>query len=127
MVIELIPFSFEIDPVAIAGAGLWSLALYVGFSPQKDWLIGQLQRWFNFAERSFYESQEEFDRTKVAREAQNTFYASLFSIVPFLIMGGLCDFVVELGLGQSWAISTGLLGCIASSVYELGRRHGQSS
>ena len=127
MVIEIVPFSFEIDPVAIAGTGLWSLALYLAFSPQKDRLISQLQRWFSFAERSFYQSQEEFDRTKASREAQNTFYASLFSIVPFLVLGGLCDCGVELSLGRSWAVSVGLLACILGGVYELGRHDSQSS
>ena len=77
---------------------------------------------FVFAERSLYTSQEEFEKTRDARESQNAFYASLFSILPFFIIGGFCNWGVELGLGQSWSISMGMLACMACGVYELGRR-----
>jgi hypothetical protein len=87
----------------------------------------QLQRWFNFAERSLYTSESEFERTRKGRESQNAFYASLFSIMPFLAIGALCDWGVELSLGSSWAISMGILACVGCGVYELGRRDGQSS
>lgn len=127
MPIELGPFSFTIDPTAIAGAGLWALALYLGFSPISEWVMEQLNRWFNFAERSLYTSAEEFEKTRPAREAQNAFYASLFSILPFLIVGALCNYGVEIGLGKSWGISVGLLSCMGCGVYELGRRDGRSS
>ncbi len=87
----------------------------------------QLSRWFNFAERSLYTSAEEFERTRNARESQNAFYASLLSIVPFLLAGWLCDYGIEVGLGRSWAISVGIVACIVAGVYELGRRDGQAS
>lgn len=125
--LEIFPFSFEINPTAIAGAGLWSLALYLGFASLSEWIIEQLNRWFNFAERSLYTSAEEFERTRPAREMQNAFYASAFSVVPFLVIGGLCNYGVELGLGQSWSISMGMLACIGCGVYELGRRDGRDS
>ncbi len=89
MLTEILPFQFELDTIAIAGASLWSLALYLGFSKASEWVIEQLNRWFNFAERSLYTSQSEFEKTRKARESQNAFYASLFSIVPFLIVGAL--------------------------------------
>ena len=60
MLTEILPFRFELDTIAIAGASLWSLALYLGFSPVNQWVIEQLNRWFNFAERSLYTSQTEF-------------------------------------------------------------------
>lgn len=125
---DLFPFPFRlaIDTTAIAGAFLWSLALYLGFSPVGEWVQEQLNRWFNFAERSLYTSQTEFERTKKGRESQNAFFASLFSIIPFLIAGALCNWGVEIGLGGSWGISMGLLACIACGIYELGRRDGQS-
>lgn len=126
MLNEIFPFQFAIDTTAIAGACLWSLALYLGFSPVGEWVIEQLNRWFNFAERSLYTSTEEYKRTRKARESQNAFYASLFSIVPFLFVGLLCNWVVELSLGRSWAISMGVLACMGCGVYELGRRDGQS-
>ena len=125
MLNEILPFKLALDATAIAGASLWSLALYLGFSPLSDWVMEQLNRWFNFAWRSLYTSAEEFERTRRGREAQNAFFASLFSIVPFLLVGALCNYGVELGLGRSWAISMGLLACVSCGIYELGRRDGQ--
>lgn len=122
----MLPFRFDLNATAIAGSGLWSLALYLSFPAVGEWLMHQLQRWFNFAERSLYTSESEFERTRKGRESQNAFYASLFSIVPFLIIGGLCNYGIELGLGSSWAISVGILACVGCGVYELGRRDGQS-
>ncbi len=127
MLTEILPFRFELDTIAIAGASLWSLALYLGFSQVNEWVIEQLNRWFNFAERSLYTSQSEFEKTRKARESQNAFYASLFSIVPFLVVGALCNWVLEISLGQSWGISTGILACMGTGIYELGRRDGESS
>ncbi|MEH1838904.1 MAG: hypothetical protein V7L20_09080 [Nostoc sp.] len=127
MLTEILPFSFELDTIVIAGASLWSLALYLGFSQVNEWVIEQLNRWFNFAERSLYTSQSEFEKTRKARESQNSFYASLFSIVPFLVVGALCNWVLEISLGESWGISTGILACMGAGIYELGRRDGESS
>lgn len=127
MLTEILPFRLAIDTTAIAGGTLWSLALYLGLSPVSAWVIDQLSRWMNFAERSLYISEAEFERTRRSREAQNLFFASLLSIVPFLVVGGLFNWGVELGLGRSWAISMGLIACMSGGVYELGRRDGQSS
>ncbi|MCC5616128.1 hypothetical protein LC605_13840 [Nostoc sp. CHAB 5836] len=127
MLTEILPFRFELDTIAIAGASLWSLALYLGFSRINEWVIEQLNRWFNFAERSLYTSQSEFEKTRKARESQNAFYASLFSIVPFLVVGALFNWVLEISLGKSWGISTGILACMGAGIYELGRRDGESS
>jgi hypothetical protein len=127
MLPEIFPFRITIDATAIAGASLWSLAFYWGFSPASEWVMEQLNRWFNFAERSLYTSEEEFERTRRAREAQNAFYASVFSIIPFLIIGSLCNWGVELGLGKSWGISMGLIACVGGAVYELGRRDSQNN
>ncbi|MBE9128267.1 MULTISPECIES: hypothetical protein [unclassified Coleofasciculus] len=127
MLTEIFPFQFELSATAIAGASLWALALYWGFSTLNQWVMEQLNRWFNFAERSLYTSVEEFERTRKGREAQNAFYASLFSIVPFLIVGSFCNWGVEYTLGSSWGISIGILACISGAVYELGRRDSQSN
>src|SRR6476469_1810252 len=118
MLFEIFPFNFAIDATAIAGTALWSLALYLGFSPISDWVTEQLNRWFNFAERSLYTSNAEFERTRKARESQNAFYASLFSIVPFFFAGILFNYGVELGLGRSWAISVGIIACMSGGIYE---------
>ncbi len=127
MLTEIFPFMFTVDTTAIAGTALWSLSLYWGLSPVTEWVIEQLNRWMNFAERSLYTSESEFEKTRRSREALNAFYASLLSIVPFLLAGCLCNWAVEISLGRSWAISIGIIACIGSGVYELGRRDGQSS
>ncbi|MBD2386970.1 hypothetical protein [Cylindrospermum sp. FACHB-282] len=127
MLTEILPFRFELNTIAIAGASLWSLALYLAFDSIRGWVIEQLNRWFNFAERSLYTSQTEFEKTRKARESQNAFYASLFSIVPFLVFGALSNWVLDISLGNSWGISTGILACMGAGIYELGRRDGESS
>lgn len=125
MLTEILPFQFELDTAAIAGTSLWSLSLYLGFSSFKDWIVAQLDRWFNFAERFLYISPEEFAKTRQARESQNALYASLCSIIPFLAVGILCNLGVEISLGRSWSVSMGILACMASGIYELGRRDSQ--
>jgi hypothetical protein len=120
--IEIFPFSFEIHPGQIAGTALWSLACYWSFSPLNDWFMLRLQQWFNFAERSLYTSEKEFERTRVGRESQNAFFASMLSIIPFLAIGGLCHYLVEISLGSSWPISLGMMGCVLGGLYELGRQ-----
>lgn len=124
---DWIPFRIAIDSTTLAGMALWSLALYLGFSPVGDWVTLQLNRWLNFAERSLYTSEDEFERARSGWESQNAFLASLFSIVPFLAAGALSNFLVDVGLGRSWAISTGILATMACGIYELGRRTSESS
>jgi hypothetical protein len=126
MLNDILPFRLEIDTVAVAGASLWSLALYLACYPLAEWVIDQLNRWFNFAERSLYTSLTEFEKTRQARESQNAFYASLFSILPFLLVGTLSSWGLDISLGHSWAISLGILACICSGIYEIGRREGKS-
>ncbi|MEO3705065.1 hypothetical protein [Trichormus azollae] len=125
--LEILPFRFELDKIAIAGSCLWSLALYVAFSPVGEWVTEQLNRWFNFAERSLYTSQTEFEKTRQGRESQNAFYASLFTIMPFITAGTLFNWVIKISLSDSWGISTGILACMGAGIYELGRRDGDSS
>jgi hypothetical protein len=127
MFTELFPFTFAINPLAAAGATLWALALYLGFSPLSSWVTDQITRWFNFAERSLYLSQAEFEQTRKGREAQNTFWASMFSIVPFVGVGAVIHYGVKAGLGNSWSISLGILFAVGSAVYELGRRDSETS
>ncbi len=122
MLNEILPFPLEFNAIAIAGASLWSLVLYLTFSSVSEWVIEQLNRWFNFAERSLYTSKTEFERTRKARESQNAFYASLFSIIPFLIMGALFNWFLDISLGGSWGISIGILSAIGAGVYQLGKR-----
>ncbi|MBD2138382.1 hypothetical protein H6F32_12440 [Anabaena sp. FACHB-1237] len=122
MIIDIFAFQIYIDKIAIAGTSLWSLALYISLLKLKEWVILQLNRWFNFAERSLYTSEKEFEKTRQARESQNAFYASLCSIIPFLIIGGLCNWGIQISLGPSWAISTGILATMGAGIYDLGRK-----
>ena len=127
MLTDWIPFTITIDTVMLTSSCLWSLGLYLASVTVKNWLIEQLQRWFNFAERFLYTSLEEFEKTRVARESQNAFYASIFCIIPFLIVGGFSDWLIEISLGKSWPISVGILACVACGVYELGRQDGSGN
>jgi hypothetical protein len=120
--IEIFPFTFEIHASQIAGTALWSVACYWIFSSLNDWFMWRLQQWFNFAERSLYTSEQEFERTRVGRESQNAFFASMLSIVPFLVMGGLLHYLVEISLGSSWPLSLGMMSCVLGGLYELGRQ-----
>lgn len=122
MLTDWIPFTITIDTVMLTSSCLWSLGLYLASFTIKNWLIEQLQRWFNFAERSLYPSEAEFERTRSARESQNLFYASLFSIIPFLVLGGICNWLVEWMLGHNWGISMGLIVAMSGGIYALGRQ-----
>jgi hypothetical protein len=126
MLIDFLPFQFKLDITTLAGISLWSLALYLGLFPVSEWVMERLTQWMNEADRSLY-AKTEFEKTRSARESLNAFYASLLSIIPFLILGGLCNWGVAESLGQSWTISTGIIACIGCGVYELGRRDGQSA
>lgn len=126
MTIDILPFRFHIDATTLSGIGLWALALYLAFFPVGEKVAGWISRWFDAAERSLYTSAEEFERTRKARESQNAFYASIFSVIPFVVAGVLFNYGVELGLGQSWSISVGMIACMGGGIYELGRRSTQS-
>ena len=120
MRINIIPFSFELDTVSLAGSCIWSLALYVGLNSTKNWIRHQLERWFNFAEGWLYTSTEEFEATRPARESQNAFYASILSILPFLIAGAIVNWITDLSFGgSSWAIALGLMTCAICSLFAL--------
>jgi hypothetical protein len=124
---DLFPFAFHVSSATLAGITLWSLALYLAFFPTSERLTDRLAEWMGEAERSLYISVEEYEKTRVNREAQNAFFASLLSIAPFLVLGGLLNWAIEASLDGSWSISTGISACIGCGLYELGRRDGQSA
>ena len=123
MLQEIFPFIFAINPVIVAGGFLWSLALYIILPKVKNWLMEQLTRWLNFADRSLFITMEEFEDTRVAREAQNVFYASILSIIPFSVLGFLSNWGLDLSLGGSWSISLGIMTCVIGGVFALGMQH----
>lgn len=127
MRIELLLFSLPFDSVAVAGTALWTLALYLAFSPVSHWVTDQLNRWFNFAERSLYFSEQAFESDRKGRESQNAFLASLLSPLPFIGAGILLQYGVQLSLGHSWSLSLAIIAAMGSSIYELGRRDSQRS
>lgn len=118
-------FSWEINTTIIAGSCLWCLALYLSLATLRESIIDRLDSWFNFAERFLYTSEAEFERNRQSRESQNAFLASFISLIPFLIMAIFANWLVELTLGRNWTISMGILACISSAVYDLGRRDSQ--
>ena len=120
MRINIIPFSFELDTIQVAGSCIWSLALYIGLDSTKKWISYQLERWFNFAEGWMYTSTEEFEKTRGARESQNAFYASVLSIFPFLIIGAITNWAIDISFGgSSWAIALGLMTCAICGLFAL--------
>lgn len=123
MRINIIPFSFEIDSVSLVGSCIWSLALYIGLDSSRTWISYQLERWFNFAEGWMYTSSEEFEATRPARESQNAFYASVLSIIPFLVLGAIANWITDISFGgSSWAIALGLMTCAICSLFALANR-----
>jgi hypothetical protein len=119
MAIESLGFSLILDPLIVTGVSLWALTLYLSFARLRHSTMESLVRWFDFVGRSPSETDPE--KTRLARELQREFWASLLSIVPFLLIGGLCYYGLATGLGQSWAISFGIMGIIFGGIYELAR------
>lgn len=117
----------KFDHTFIIGICLWTLALYIGLSRFKNWVIDFLNRFFNSIALFFDSTTEEFDKTQQARELQNSFYASFFSIFPFFLLGGLCHWLVELSLGRSWSISFSILTCMVCAIFQLGKLDSQNN
>ena len=105
------------DPVWISGIFLWALALYLMFSPLVLRLVSTLEHqalgWLASSKR-----QNKSDLAEL--------YASIFSIVPFVLAGGLCNYLLDISMGRSWTLSFGLIACMVSGVYEIGRRDSQT-
>lgn len=109
-----------VDPVWISGIFLWALALYLMFSPLVSQLVTVLeQQAMNWLVSS--------KRSKPERANLAELYASVASILPFVLAGALLSYLLTIGLGNSWTISWGIIACIGSGVYELGRRDGQAN
>lgn len=105
----------SLSPITIAGSGLWAIALYWGFYPTGQALIQRLSMWLS-GEAALVKGREHAD-----------FLAGMIGIIPFIGLGGACFMLLSLGLGQSWALSTGLMGMVGGGIYQLGRRSGQGS
>jgi hypothetical protein len=129
--LSLVPLPF--DTVTIADTALWALALYLGFSPLAQRLIDQIIHWLTPVASSpgAGDSQTQDSAKHSARKSdqagQPAALASLLSVIPFLVIGGLAHYGLTLSLGGSWAISLGFISCIGCGVYELGRQDGQAS
>ncbi|NJL49259.1 MAG: hypothetical protein HC929_19660 [Leptolyngbyaceae cyanobacterium SM2_5_2] len=113
---DLFPFPRPISLGAVAGVALWALAFYLGFSSLADRAFERGYGWF----------QSRLGKAQ-SQEAVAEVLASLVSLIPFLLIGGLAYAGLTLTLGGSWAVSFGLIASIGSGVYELGRRNSQPS
>lgn len=113
---------FPFDAVSVAAAALWAIALYFALAPVTRRLSQQLAHWLGEADRSLYTSTTEYERSREARESVNLLYASIISTPPLLVLGGVCDWGVEVSLGHSWGLSLGMVASIACGVYALGRQ-----
>jgi phytoene dehydrogenase-like protein len=121
MAIESLGLSVVIDPLIVTGVSLWALTLYLSFARLRQSTMEGLIRWFDFARQS---PATNLEKPQLSHESQREFWASILSIVPFLFGGGLCYYGIVAGLGQSWAISFGIMGIIVSGIYELARASG---
>ena len=109
----------RIDPLIVTGISLWALTLYLALARLRLWTVEALRQLSIWSP-----SSADSERHQAAHEGQGEFWASLLSIVPFLIGGGLCYYGFVWSLGQSWAISFGIMGVILSGIYELARTSG---
>lgn len=123
MLDEFLPFAIPWNGLLVSGACLWGLALYVIYFSVAEWMMVRLQTWFDFVEQHFlYPDPDERERTRLAREGQNAFNASLLSIIPFLGAGTVCSWLMGASLGSSWSISLGIMACVGGGIFQLGRR-----
>jgi hypothetical protein len=121
----VLSFPQVIDPLIVTGVSLWALTLYLSLARLRQRTMERLTGWLGTLGRR--SSEPDAEKTRSDREAKREIWASLLSTVPFLIVGGLCYYGIVLELGQSWAISFGLMGAITSGIYELARASGASS
>ncbi len=116
MLSNLFPFHSPVSLATAAGIALWALALYLGFSPLADRVFERIYSWL----------QTQLGKAQ-QQEAVVGILASFLSLIPFLLVGGLVYWGLSFSLGRSWAVSFGVIACIGSGVYELGRRASQPS
>lgn len=108
----------SVDPVWISGIFLWALALYLMFSP----LVARLVTFLEQQATQWLAKRSQTERTNLAE-----LYASIASILPFVLIGGLCNYLLDISMGHSWTLSWGIIACMGSGIYELGRRDGQAN
>lgn len=128
--LAVVSASLRLDPVLIAGVGLWAMTLYFVFSSVSDRTIVTLQNWLGSIVQTTAspEKQRQYfrDQDNSQDSSPVAFWASLLSIIPFVGAGAICYLFCVWGLGTSWALSFGLMGALISGVYELGRRSTES-
>ena len=113
--------ALRIDPLIVTGISLWALTLYLTLARLRQRTVEAL---LQISIRTPSPSNADSEKVRLAREERGEFLASLLSIVPFLVGGGLCYYSFVWSLGQSWAISFGIMGVILSGIYELARTSG---
>jgi hypothetical protein len=123
---DLLTLNINFNTTTLAGICLWSLALYLSFASLREQVTVQLERGLQkiIQIRNF---KTEKQNNVISPDSPMLLYASLLSILPFFLVGFLCNYGVEISLGRSWAVSTGILACMGCGVYELGRRSTEGS
>ena len=111
-------FGWELNSTIVGGTFLWSLALYISLDEFRDSLIDGLESLLRKISLGNSQPQNSSELSESSREI----FASLISILPFLMGGVLCHWLVEIGFGQGWSVSMGVLVVISCAVYDLGRK-----
>jgi hypothetical protein len=124
--LAVVSASLRLDPVWIAGVGLWGMTLYLAFSSLSARTAITFQNWLSSIVQNAAASEKQRQYSQEQDHSQVAFWASLLSIIPFVGVGALCYLLCVWGLGTSWAVSFGLMGALISGVYELGRRSTES-
>jgi hypothetical protein len=117
--------SIQISPVMVAGIGLWAMTLYFSLSGLSDRITESLESGLAKLSKSLFPSTEPTAKRAV-ESVSLTFWASMLGILPFVGLGMVCYFGLAWGLGESWAVSFGLMGVLTSGVYALGRLSSES-
>ncbi|WP_218081115.1 hypothetical protein [Anthocerotibacter panamensis] len=97
-------------PLALAGVVLWSLAFYLGFWELSHRAITQMAGWL--------------DRWNASEDLTQAL-ASVFSLLPVLVVGGVMFLALANFLNLSWALTLGFMTAVGTGIYQLGKSDGR--
>ncbi len=128
MMLSQVPtLAIILDPTTLSGICLWSLTLYLSLTSIREGVTAKLEQGlyriggFPLTDEDQKNLTSPENAMPFGRSEAIAIFASLLSIIPFFVIGFFCNYGLEISLGRSWAISTGILACISCGVYELGR------
>jgi formate/nitrite transporter FocA (FNT family) len=117
--------SMQVDPVMVAGIGMWAMTLYFSLSGLRHRITESLESGLVKLSKPVFPSTEPTAK-RVEESVSLMFWASILGILPFVGLGMVCYFGFAWALGESWGVSFGLMGVLASGVYALGRSSSES-